>query len=191
MDNFTLDSFRTGVILLPAATTLLGGGDKLTLMKKNFVSETLSVDHPDFPGDDYIFPEFIGSTEQVMNPITPNKDLVWQTQMAVSTGTFNFAYDKIEDADTTLPSYSLLGNQYLVEIRGSGITKVFLPDADGIAGRQYIVSKGYSGGTLSVNVSPTSGDTFEGIGGLTSINLVVENQRLKVTSSGEDRWIII
>lgn len=83
---------------------------------------------------------------------------------------------------------SLTIADYFVEITGSGITTVRLPDATGISGHMYIISKGYAGGTLTIEPALASGDTIDG---LSSLPLTSQDQRLKVISSGLDRWLIL
>lgn len=104
-------------------------------------------------------------------------------------GGVRYQYDAI--TDTTPPggnTIDLTTNHYFVEITGSGITNVRLPEADSISGHMYIISKGYSGGSLAIKPAPASGDTIDGI---SQINLIAKDQRLKVISSGLDRWLIL
>ena len=105
-------------------------------------------------------------------------------------GGIRYQYDAI--ANTTPPggnTIDLLLSHYFVEITGSEISTVRLPDADGaVSGHMYVISKGYSGGTLSVKPAVASGDTIDG---LTQINLVSKDQRLKVISSGANRLLIL
>ena len=105
-------------------------------------------------------------------------------------GGIRFQYDAISD---TVPSggntFNLLLSNYFVEITGSGISTVHLPDADGaVSGHMYIISKGYAGGTIAIKPTPGSGDTIDG---LSQVNLTSQDQRLKVISSGSNRWLII
>lgn len=104
-------------------------------------------------------------------------------------GGIRYQYDAI--ADTTPPggnTIDLTTTHYFVEITGSSITNVRLPEADGNSGHMYIISKGYAGGSLAVKPATSSGDTIDG---LTQIILVGKDQRLKVISSGLNRWLIV
>jgi len=104
-------------------------------------------------------------------------------------GGIRYQYDAI--ADTTPPGGNTVNlelSHYFVEITGPGITSVRLPPADAISGHMYIISKGYAGGTLAVKPASASDDQIDGI---SQINLVAMDQRLKVISSGLDRWLIL
>jgi hypothetical protein len=105
-------------------------------------------------------------------------------------GGIRYQYDAI--SDTTPPggnTIDLLLSNYFVEITGIGITTVRLPDADGaVSGHMYIISKGYDGGILTLKPGLGTGDTIDG---LTQVNLVFKDQRIKVISSGANRWLII
>jgi hypothetical protein len=105
-------------------------------------------------------------------------------------GGVRYQYNAIADTDPPGGNtFDLELSHYFVEITGSGITTVRLPDADGaVAGHMYIISKGYTGGALAIKSAPASGDTIDG---LAQINLTYKDQRLKVISSGTDRWLIL
>lgn len=104
-------------------------------------------------------------------------------------GGIRFRYRNV--MDTVPPGgscYEINISDYFVEISGSGINQVKLPDADGTEGHVFVISKGYVGGVLCVRPSSGSGDTIDG---KNMIELRFTNQRLKVISSGTDRWLIL
>ena len=98
-------------------------------------------------------------------------------------GGVNFQYHNINTALGTL----ILDSQYFfIEITNAGTTVVELPDASTANGRQYIISKGFSSGTLTLSTSVS--DTIDGQPTMTMTQL---DQRIKVISNGDDKWLIL
>ena len=98
-------------------------------------------------------------------------------------GSVGFQYDEI---NTALGTLNLNSDYFFVEITNSGTNTVLLPDASTAIGRQYIISKGFSGGTLLITT--TVSDTIDGNNQLPLIGL---NQRIKLISNGTNKWIIL
>lgn len=98
-------------------------------------------------------------------------------------GSIGFQYDEI---NTALGTLNLNADYFFVEITNSGTNTVLLPDASTAIGRQYIISKGFSGGTLLITT--TTSDTIDGNNQLPLIGL---NQRIKLISNGTNKWIIL
>lgn len=98
-------------------------------------------------------------------------------------GSIGFQYNNISSALGTL---TLNADYYFVEISNSGTNIVSLPLASTAEGRYYIISKGFSDGTLQI--IPNISDTIDGNA---SITLRVLNQRIKIISNGTNKWIIL
>jgi hypothetical protein len=98
-------------------------------------------------------------------------------------GGIEYQYDSIELIGTT---YNMLDSNYFVEITGSGDTIVALPEADTRTGKIFIISKGYVGGTLTINTQ-----IADKIDGDDTIELSILNQRIQLISSGTDRWMVL
>lgn len=98
-------------------------------------------------------------------------------------GSVGFQYDEI---NTSLGTLNLNADYFFVEITNSDTNTVLLPDASTAIGRQYIISKGFSGGTLLITT--TTSDTIDGNNQLPLIGL---NQRIKLISNGTNKWIIL
>lgn len=98
-------------------------------------------------------------------------------------GSVGFQYDNINESLGTL---TLNSDYYFVEVTNAGTTIIDLPNANTAMGRQYIISKGFAGGTLTIkaNVSDT-------IDGQNTIVLTVQNQRIQLISNGSDKWLIL
>ena len=101
-------------------------------------------------------------------------------------GGLDIQFDAVPIADTA--SFNLTDAHHVVDVTStvSATTEVVLPESETREGKLYIISKGYSGGTLTVNTQPS--DTIDGDN---SINLSVLNQRISLVSAGTDRWLII
>lgn len=98
-------------------------------------------------------------------------------------GSVGYQYDNIT---ASLGTLVLNADYFFVEVSNAGTNTIALPDAATAVGRQYIVSKGFSGGTLQITTTPS--DTIDGNASLT---LRVLNQRIKLISNGVDKWIIL
>jgi hypothetical protein len=105
-------------------------------------------------------------------------------------GGLDIQYNEI--TSPTAPStntFELKDEHQFVEITNIAITTVKLPDASVRAGKQYIISKGYDGGNLFIvaNVTGVS-DTIDGE---SFIKMTELDERISLTSSGVDRWLIV
>lgn len=98
-------------------------------------------------------------------------------------GSVGYQYDNI---NTALGTLNLSADYFFVEVTNAGTNILALPDASTAVGRQYILSKGFSGGTLQITT--TLSDTIDGN---INITLKVLNQRIKLISNGVDKWIIL
>lgn len=99
-------------------------------------------------------------------------------------GSVGFQYDNIMAAVGTL---NLDASYFFVEISNSGTNTVLLPDASIAKGRQYIISKNFAG-PAQLTITTTASDTIDGNA---SISLNILNQRIKLISNGDNKWIII
>lgn len=98
-------------------------------------------------------------------------------------GSVGFQYDEIT---TALGTLNLNSDYFFVEVTNAGTTAIALPDANTATGRQYIVSKGFAGGTLTITT--TVSDTIDG---QSTIVLTVQNQRIQLISNGSNKWLIL
>ena len=98
-------------------------------------------------------------------------------------GSVGYQYDNI---NTALGTLNLNADYYFVEVTNDGTTTIALPDASNAIGRQYIISKGFVGGTLTITT--TASDTIDGTN---TIILNIVDQRIKLISNGLNKWIII
>lgn len=98
-------------------------------------------------------------------------------------GSVGYQYDKINTAVGTL---NLNADYFFIEVTNAGTNTISLPDASTAVGRQYIISKGFVGGTLTITT--TASDNIDGID---TIILKIVDQRVKLISNGLDKWVII
>lgn len=163
----------------------------------------------------YTFPSTIGLTNQILVANTTTKTLDWSNQSSGGGGDIsNGGQLGMVSIGSTDNKLTLQGNQgihiiggieyqydnivlnnanfnitdfhYFIEVSGSGNNTLLLPEADNRTGKLYIISKGYSGGTLVINTQ-----TADKIDGEDTLSLTIDNQRIKIISSGVDRWLII
>lgn len=105
------------------------------------------------------------------------------TDQIALNGSVGFQYDNISGALGTL---NLNADYFFIEVTNDGTTVVALPDASTSIGRQYIISKGFAGGSLTITT--TVSDTIDG---QNTMALSVENQRIQLISNGTDKWLIL
>jgi hypothetical protein len=98
-------------------------------------------------------------------------------------GGLNVQYNEI---NTGIPTFVLEDRYHFIEISNSGTTSVLLPNANGRAGKLYIISKGYNGGVLTVSTQ-----LADKIDGDDTFILNVQSERLKLISSGDNQWLIV
>jgi hypothetical protein len=164
----------------------------------------------------YTFPDIIGSPSEILQVPTTGNELIWipnsgggggdiinggqtgavtlgsndnKLTLIGSTGIklqggLDIQYDKIENNGSN--TFTLTDAHQFVEIVDNAVTLVQLPESETRQGKQYIISKGYSGGNLTITTTPT-----DKIDGDDTIILNVINQRISIISSGDDRWLIV
>lgn len=171
---------------------------------------SLSIGNLDTTG--YTFPTEIGFNTQILSANTSTKSLNWTNQPvgdivnggqtgAITVGSstsyltlqgnqgirlsggIKFQYDEISLTDSVL---LLTDTHYFVNITGSGNNILILPSADTRSGKKYIISKGYIGGTLIIEAPVT--DSIEGD---SSTILTIKDQRIQLTASGNNIWIVL
>jgi hypothetical protein len=98
-------------------------------------------------------------------------------------GSVGFQYDNISGALGTL---TLNADYFFVEVTNAGTTEVALPDANTAVGRQYLISKGFAGGTLTITT--TESNTIDEVD---DVVLSVQNQRIQLISNGTDKWFVM
>ena len=98
-------------------------------------------------------------------------------------GSVEFQYDNIS---TALGTLTLNSDYFFVEITNAGTNEVLLPDASTTIGRQYIISKGFVGSTLTITTSIS-----DNIDGSNTITLNIINQRIQLISNGLNKWLIL
>jgi hypothetical protein len=160
-------------------------------------------------GTSYTFPNAIGTTGQIL--IANANTLIWGSnpptnvpqagqvtmgstddslilQSAKGTtfiGGIEYQYNSIILNNDTL-DMSINNNYYFIEIVGSGDNTILLPDGGSQTGKKYIISKGYDTGSLTISTQPA-----DKIDGDDTFVLNIENQRVQLISSGNNRWMII
>jgi hypothetical protein len=109
--------------------------------------------------------------------------LTLQGQLGIELqGGLTLAYDNISSG---IPIFVLDSRYYFIEISNNSTTSVLLPNASTTPGQTFIILKGYSGGSLTV--STQGSNTIDGDAAITMDNL---DDRLKLFSSGANRWVI-
>ena len=98
-------------------------------------------------------------------------------------GSISYQYNNISSG---IVSFNLTSYHYFVEISNPATTSIILPASSISAGRQYVISKGYGGGMLSI--IPAIGDTVDGLG---SFDLTLLDMRVTVISDGSNKWLIV
>lgn len=170
----------------------------------------------DYPITGYKLPNVIGSSGEILKVPPSGNDLIWGVggggggggdvinggqsglvsigsndnkltiqgnQGITIIGGIEYQYNAINLISSI---FNLLDIHYFIEITGSGNNTIVLPDADTRTGKIYIISKGYTGGSLTINTQ-----TADKIDGDDTIVLNVLNERIQLISSGIDRWLII
>jgi hypothetical protein len=97
-------------------------------------------------------------------------------------GGLTLAYDNISSGIST---FEVNSQYYFIEISNINTTTVLLPDASLQPGQTFIILKGYIGGLLTI--STQFSNTIDGVSTITMTN---KGERLKLFSSGTNRWVI-
>jgi hypothetical protein len=181
--------------------------DKAAIGDNNF--NNLSIG--DLTGTGYSLPISIGTISQSINVPSTGNQLIWGTGGDVYNGgqagsvtlgsNDNSALTlignggikleagldiKYTDIHQGFPGVFLNSSYHLVEVTNSGTTELLLPFASGNPGQQFIISKGYVGGTLTIKT-----EIADKIDGEDTIELTILNQRVSLVSSGGNRWLIV
>jgi hypothetical protein len=159
----------------------------------------------------YILPLEIGTTGQVIAVPSSGDELIWANSGgsgdiynggqtgAVTIGStdnvttiigtgikleggFDVKYNNISSG---VASYSLDESLHFVDFTNIGTETVQLPEIDQNSGQQFIISKGFSGGLLTIY--PNAVDTIDGDA---SFELSVINQRISIISNDRNQWMI-
>ena len=98
-------------------------------------------------------------------------------------GGINMSYNNISSGIST---FELNSQYYFIEISNINTTSVLLPNSSTQPGQTFIILKGYTGGLL--NISTQASDTIDGSN---TISLNDQGERIKLFSSGSNRWTVI
>lgn len=132
-------------------------------------------------------PVLIGTTDATDTSIISGSGInIGQTGTANQislNGSVGFQYNNI---NTALGTLNLNADYFFIEVTNAGTNTVALPDASSSIGRQYIISKGFSGGTLTITT--TASDTIDGSNPLV---LTVLDQRIQLISNNLNKWLIL
>ena len=98
-------------------------------------------------------------------------------------GSIAYEYEELNSGDSII---NLSSTQYFIEVTNSNTTELILPLITSAPGRVYILSKGFSGGSITI-----SADSLDNIEGNPSITLTLTNQKLKLINNSSNNWYII
>jgi hypothetical protein len=162
-------------------TTLNASGSELVEIEADGqVTETFTIGQG-IPK--YVFPS---SRSMLSNRILVDPGtgiLEWKNVNSIAVATF--AFKKLIDSNVT---YTLLLEDYIVEVESPTYTSLFLPPSIGNGGKTYILSQGFNPITYHrVIIYPNGTDTIDGS---LSYGFRTENDRLNIYSNDEGSWYI-